>query len=289
MFACVSVCACAYALSMAHTDLCMSVCLSSFNEAPQIRLIEPLVHHWTSHSSDAGQCAPPPRATELTNAAYQMVETDALSSARSGTKDKKWWPLIPNRLESGVYVLFCLCQSDLEPPVDLGCSGYVSSFVRVCYVCVSKVERCGVSKEFSVSEVSESRLFDSTPLRLGEFPLQFPSAEPMLGKESRARKIYVDVSNENTTIPPPRLTIFVKQRSVRSFSLPPFSSFSLNISILADVRFWKLKFMLARGFTLHMVCCLCRDFGNTALYWSPQGLGKFGGVFKGVIHTYFLP
>lgn len=219
MFACVSVCACAYALSMAHTDLCMSVCLSSFNEAPQIRLIEPLVHHWTSHSSDPGQCAPPPRATELTNAAYQMVETDALSSARSGTKDKKWWPLIPNRLESGVYVLFCLCQSDLEPPVDLGCSGYVSSFVRVCYVCVSKVERCGVSKEFSVSEVSESRLFDSTPLWLGEFPLQFPSAEPMLGKESRARKIYVDVSNENTTIPPPRLTIFVKQRSVRSFSL----------------------------------------------------------------------
>ncbi|KAK1903185.1 3'(2')5'-bisphosphate nucleotidase CysQ, partial [Dissostichus eleginoides] len=53
-------------------------------------------------------------------------------------------------------------------------------------------ESCGVSEEFSVSEVSEPRLFDSTPLRLGEFPLQFPSAEPTLGKESHARKIYVD-------------------------------------------------------------------------------------------------
>lgn len=59
----------------------------------------------------------------------------------------------------------------------------------------------------------------------------------MLGEESHARKIYVDVSNENTTNPPPHLTIFVKQRSVRSVSLPPISSFSLNISILTDVRF----------------------------------------------------
>lgn len=86
-------------------------------------------------------------------------------------------------------------------------------------MCVRERESCGVSEKFSVSEVLEPRLFDSTPLRLGEFPLQFPSAEPMLGKESRARKIYVDVSNENTTTPPPRLTIFVKQQSVHSFSL----------------------------------------------------------------------
>ncbi|KAF3843329.1 hypothetical protein F7725_002178, partial [Dissostichus mawsoni] len=56
-------------------------------------------------------------------------------------------------------------------------------------------------------------------MRLGEFPLQFPSAEPTLGKESHARKIYVDVSNENTTTPLPRLTIFVKQQCVHSFSL----------------------------------------------------------------------
>ena len=77
-----------------------------------------------------------------------------------------------------------------------------------------------------MSEVSEPRFFDSTPLRLGEFPLQFPSAGLMLGKESRARKIYVDVSNENTTIPPPRLTIFVKQRFVRSFFSSPRSLLS---------------------------------------------------------------
>lgn len=84
-----------------------------------------------------------------------------------------------------------------------------------------------------MSEVAEPMLFDSTPSRAGEFPLQFPSAEPTLGKAKRARKIYVDVSNENTTIPPPHRTIFVKQRSVRPFS---FSLFSLNV-YLTDVRF----------------------------------------------------
>lgn len=97
--------------------------------------------------------------------------------------------------------------------------------MSVC-VCVRTRESCGVSEEFSVSEVSEPWLFDSTPLRLGEFPLQFPSAEPTLGKESHARKIYVDVSNENTTTPLPRLTIFVKQQSVHSFSLSPRSLLS---------------------------------------------------------------
>lgn len=96
---------------------------------------------------------------------------------------------------------------------------------RVC-VCVRTRESCRVSEEFSVSEVSEPRLFDSSPLRLREFPLQFPSAGPMLGKESHARKIYVDVSNENTTTPLPHLTIFVKQQSVHSFSLSTHSLLS---------------------------------------------------------------
>ena len=96
-------------------------------------------------------------------------------------------------------------------------------------VCVRTRESSGVSEEFSVSEVPEPRLFDSTPLRPGEFPLQFPSAEPTLGKESHTRKIYVDVSNENTTTPLPRLTIFVKQQCVHSFSLSPRSLLSPRI------------------------------------------------------------
>lgn len=90
-------------------------------------------------------------------------------------------------------------------------------------------ERRGVSEEFSVSEVSEPWVFDSSPLRLGEFPLQFPSVEPTLGKESHARKIYVDVSNENTTTPLPRLTIFVKQQCVHSFPLSMCSLLSPSI------------------------------------------------------------
>ena len=110
--------------------------------------------------------------------------------------------------------------------LDLMCSLRETIWICVYYVHVSEIECCGVSKEYSVSEVSEPRFFDSTPLRLGEFPLQFPSAGLMLGKESRARKIYVDVSNENTTIPPPRLTIFVKQRFVRSFFSSPRSLLS---------------------------------------------------------------
>lgn len=118
-----------------------------------------------------------------------------------------------------VYTCCFVCANLTLSPLSILDALATWAHLYVSVTCVSKVERCGVSKEFSVSEVSESRLFDSTPLWLGEFPLQFPSAEPMLGKESRARKIYVDVSNENTTIPPPRLTIFVKQRSVRSFSL----------------------------------------------------------------------
>lgn len=93
------------------------------------------------------------------------------------------------------------------------------------HVCLRKNERIGesggVSEEFSVSEVSGPRLFDSSPSWLGEFPLQFPSVEPPLGEEGHAGKIYVDVSNENSTIPPPRLTIFVKQQSVHSFPFPP--------------------------------------------------------------------
>lgn len=64
-----------------------------------------------------------------------------------------------------------------------------------------------------------------------------------------------------------------------------FSFISLNISILTDVHFWNLKSVLARGFTLHMACCLCRNFGNAALYLSPQGWGSFEGAFKGVSHT----
>lgn len=83
-------------------------------------------------------------------------------------------------------------------------------------------------EEFSVSEVSEPRLFDSSPLWLGEFPLQFPSVEPTLGKESHARKIYVDVSKENSTIPPPHLAIFVKQQSVHSFSFTPLVLYHLS-------------------------------------------------------------
>ena len=99
-----------------------------------------------------------------------------------------------------------------------------------------------------MSEVSEPRLFDSNPSRLGEFPLQFPSAEPTLGKESHARKIYVDVSNENTTTPPPRRTIFVKQQSVHSFSLCLRSLLSRpDISILTDVRFFEILKPCWRG------------------------------------------
>lgn len=118
----------------------------------------------------------------------------------------------------------CLC-ADLFVHVLLWVAGDSSVHVSVC-VCERTRESCGVSQEFSVSEVSEPRVFDSSPLRLGEFPLQFPSAEPTLGKESHARKIYVDVSNENTTIPLPRLTIFVKQQSVHSFSLSTCSLLS---------------------------------------------------------------
>lgn len=36
----------------------------------------------------------------------------------------------------------------------------------VCYVRTSEIESDGVSAEFSVLEVSEPRLFDSSPLRL---------------------------------------------------------------------------------------------------------------------------
>lgn len=92
---------------------------------------------------------------------------------------------------------------------------------RACLcVCVWEQERAeGVNEQFSVSEVSEPRVFDFAPWRPGEFPLQFLSAEPTLGQESHARKIYVDVSNENTAAPRLRRTIFVKQRSVHSFAL----------------------------------------------------------------------
>lgn len=97
-------------------------------------------------------------------------------------------------------------------------------------------ESVGVSEEFSVSEVSEPWLFDSSPSRLREFPLQFPSSEPTLGKENHARKIYVDVSNENTTTPLAHLTIFVKQQSVHSFSVSPLVLFFLReFSVLTDV------------------------------------------------------
>ena len=126
--------------------------------------------------------------------------------------------MIENGLESGVYVRFCFCTSSCASLSIAESVWLLCVHVTLC-VCVGARESCGVSEEFSVSEVSEPRLFDSTPLRLGEFPLQFPSAEPTLGKESHARKIYVDVSNENTTTPLPRLTIFVKQQCVHSFSL----------------------------------------------------------------------
>lgn len=90
-------------------------------------------------------------------------------------------------------------------------------------------------KKFSVPEVSEPQLFDSTPLRLWEFPLRFPSAGPTLGKEGRAGKIYVDVSNENITLAPPYLTIFC-QTAVCLFFLEfsLFSSFYLNVPIPTD-------------------------------------------------------
>lgn len=60
---CEHVCARTHVQYDTHRSVRVCVCLSSFNEAPQTGLIEPLVCRWTPHGSDAGQCVPPPRAT----------------------------------------------------------------------------------------------------------------------------------------------------------------------------------------------------------------------------------
>ncbi len=227
MFACV--CVCAYMLSMTYTDQCVCecVCLSSFNEAPQTGLIEPFVHHWTPHSSDAGQYVPPPGAAQgqtLLIRWQKQMHRFQIDQTWKTQSDEQWSQMVLKMVNMCGFVCTHLTvhhwRSRRVYVAIMRVAVHVTLCVCVCVcVCVRTRESCGVSKEFSVSEVSEPRLFDSTPLRLGEFPLQFPSAEPTLGKESHARKIYVDVSNENTTTPLPRLTIFVKQQSVHSCSL----------------------------------------------------------------------
>lgn len=176
-------------------------------------------------------------------------------------------------------VQFCLCI-----PVDLRecvCDYYVC--VCACNsecMCVWEQERVVGSARSSVCQRSQSP-GSLIPLPCGSenFLSSFPVLSPRWAKRATPGKFML-MSAMKTPLPFYHVSKYLSNSSLSILSLSPsFSSFSLNISILTDVRFWNLKSMLARGFTLHMACCLCGDFGNTALYWSPQGLGQFGGVF----------
>lgn len=276
--------------SVWHMQIYVCECLSTFNEAPQTGLIEPLVHHWTPHSSDAGQCAPPLRTTEGQTLLIRWQKQMHLFQTHQTLKtqsDEHW-----SQMVCCEFVDFCTFRCMSLPILMLGCMCLLCVCLCMCRfnsVCERVRALWGQWEVQCVRGLGARALwFHSLAAWRISSPVSQCWAHAEQGEPRQENLCWCQQWKHHN---PSTTSHNICQTAVCPFflSLPSFSSFSPNISILTDIRFWNLEFVLVRGFTLPVACCLYGDFGNTALYWSPLGLGKFGGVFKGAIHTFFFP